>query len=87
VLFFAVANCKYGRRNFAADREHHSRSKGRDCEIESSAPVVGGLKHNREETSTKEHGTTDTQNISGGQEENRSGTASALGKNRAAKKG
>ena len=49
--------------------------------------LVGGYKHNREETSTKEHGTTDTQNISGRQEKNRSGTASTLGKNRGSKEG
>jgi hypothetical protein len=87
VLFFAFANCKYRRRNFATYREHHSRSKGRDCEIESGAPVVGGHKHNREEISTKKCGTTETQNVSGGQEKNRSGTASTLGKNQGSKKG
>jgi hypothetical protein len=42
------------RREFEPYREHHSRSKGRDCEIESGAPVVGRYKYNREEISTKE---------------------------------
>jgi hypothetical protein len=79
--------CEYRRRNFAAYREHHSRSKGRDCEIESGAPAVGGHKHNREEISTKEHGTTDAHSISGKQEKNGSGTASALGENQGGKKG
>jgi hypothetical protein len=75
------------RRQFESYREHHSRSEGRDCEIESGGPVVGGYGCNREEISTKEHGTTDAQNISGGQEENRSGTASTLGKNQGSKEG
>jgi hypothetical protein len=87
VLFFAFANCKYRRRYFAAYREHHSRSKGRDCEIESGAPVVGGHKHNREATSTKKHRTTETHNVGGGQETNRSGTAGTVGKNQGSKEG
>jgi hypothetical protein len=53
VLFFAFANCEYRRRNFAAYREHHSRSKGRDCEIESGAPVVGG--HKQKSTAQPRH--------------------------------
>ena len=87
VLFFAFANCKHRRRNFAAYRKHHSRSKGRDCEIESGGPVVGGYTYKGAESSTKEHGTTETQNVSGGQEKNRSGTASTLGKNQGSKEG
>jgi hypothetical protein len=75
------------RREFESYREHHSRSEGRDCEIESGASVVGGYKYNSEETSTKERGTTDTQNISGRQEKNRSGTAGTLGKNQGSKEG
>ena len=42
---------------------------------------------NREEIGTKERGTTDTQNISGRQEKNRSGTAGTLGKNQGSKEG
>ena len=75
------------RREFESYREHHSRTEGRDCEIKSGGPVVGGYGYDREEISTKEHGTTDTQNIRGGQEENRCGTASALGKNQGSKEG
>jgi hypothetical protein len=75
------------RRQFEPYREHPPRSEGRDCEIESGSPVVGGHGHNREEISTKEHGTTDTQNIRGGQEENRCGTTSTLGKNQGSKEG
>jgi len=81
---FAIANRRRGLESY---REHHSRSEGRDCEIESGGPVVGGYGYNREEISTREHGTTNAQNISGGQEENRSGTASTLGKNQGSKKG
>jgi len=85
VLFFAFANCKQRRRNFAAYRKHHSRSEGRDCTIEPGGPVVGGYIYKGAESSTKEHGTTETHNVSGGQEENRSGTASTLGKNQSSK--
>ena len=87
MLFFAFANCKHRRRNFAAYRKHHSRSEGRDCKIESGGPVVGGYTSNREEKGAKERGTTDTQNISGRQEKNRSGTAGTLGKNQGSKEG
>ena len=90
VLFFAFANCKHRRRNFAAYREHHSRSKGRDCEIESGSPVVGGYTYNTykgAESGTKEHGTTETHNVGGGQETNSSGTAGTLGKNQGSKEG
>jgi len=72
-------------REFESYREHHSRSEGRDCEIESRAPVVGGRNDKREEISAKEHRTTDTQNISGGQEKDRSGTAGTLGKDQGSK--
>ena len=61
-----------------------------DCqtsEIESGGPVVGGYGYNRQEISTEEYGATDTQNISGGQEENRCGTASTLGKDQGSKEG
>jgi hypothetical protein len=75
------------RREFEPYREHHSSREGRDCEIESGGPVVGGYKHNRDETNTKEHGTTDTENISGRQEKNRSGAAGTLGKNQGSKEG
>jgi len=75
------------RREFEPYREHHSSREGRDCEIESGGPVVGGYKHNRDETNTKEHGTTDTQNISGREEKNRSSAASTLGKNQGSKEG
>jgi hypothetical protein len=75
------------RREFESYREHYSRSKGRGCEIESGAPVVGGYTYNRQKISTKEHATTDTQNISGRQEKNRSGTAGTLGKNQGSKEG
>jgi hypothetical protein len=78
------------RREFEAYREHHSRSKGRDCEIESGSPVVGGYTYNTykgAESSTKEHATTDTQNIGGRQEKNRSGTAGTVGKNQGSKEG
>jgi hypothetical protein len=87
VLFFAFANSKHRRRNFAAYREHHSRSKGRDCEIESGSPVVGRYIYKGAESSTKEHGTTETHNVSGGQEKNRGGTAGTLGKNQGSKEG
>jgi hypothetical protein len=90
VLFFAFANCKHRRRNFAAYREHHSRSKGRDCEIESGSPVVGGYTYNTykgAESGTKKHGTTETHNVGGGQETNRSGTAGTVGKNQGSKEG
>jgi len=76
-----------GEEKFESYRQHHSRSERRDCEIESGAPVVGGYTYSREEISTKEHGATDTQNISGRQEKNRSGTAGALGKNQGSKEG
>ncbi|MGA3199648.1 MAG: hypothetical protein ABSD89_09610 [Halobacteriota archaeon] len=75
------------RREFESYQEHHSRSEGRNCEIESGAPVVGGFKYNREESSTKEPGTTDTQNLSGRQEKNRSGTAGTLGEDQGSKEG
>ena len=75
------------RREFESYREHHSRSEGRDCEIESGAPVVGGHRYTSKETSTKEHATTDAQNISGRQEKNRSRTAGTLGKNQGNEEG
>jgi len=75
------------RREFESYPEHHSRSEGRDCEIESGGPLVAGYKYNREEISTQEHGTTDTQNINGRQKKNRSGTAGTLGKNQGSKEG
>jgi hypothetical protein len=49
--------------------------------------LLEGTATTGKEISTKEHGTTDTQNISGGQEENRSGTAGTLGKNQGSKEG
>jgi hypothetical protein len=73
------------RRELESYREHHPRSERRDCEIESGAPVVGGHGFNRKEISSKEHGTTDTHNISGGQEKNRSGTTDTLGKDQGSK--
>jgi hypothetical protein len=88
VLFFAFANCKHRRTNFAAYRKHHSRSEGRDCKIEPGGPVVGGYTYNTykgAESSTKEHGATETHNVGGGQEKNRSGTAGTLGKNQGSK--
>ena len=75
------------RREFESYREHHSRSEGRDCEIESGALVVGGRNDKREEISAKERRTTDTQNISGRQEKNRRGTAGTLGTNQGRKEG
>jgi len=85
VLFFAFANCKHRRRNFAAYREHHSRSEGRDCKIEPGGPVVGGYTYKGAESSTKEHSTTETHNVSGGQEKNRGGTTGTMGKNQDSK--
>jgi len=49
--------------------------------------LLQGYKYNREEISTQEHGTTNTQNISGRQEKNRSGTAGTLGKTQGSKEG
>ena len=49
--------------------------------------LLEGYTTNREEISTKEHGTTDTQNISGRQEKNRSGTAGTVGKDQGSKEG
>jgi hypothetical protein len=87
VLLFTFANCKHRRTNFAAYRKHHSRSEGRDCKIEPGGPVVGGYTYKGAESSTKEHSTTETHNVSGGQEKNRSGTAGTVGKNQGSKKG
>jgi hypothetical protein len=55
--------------------------------MEPGATVVGGYTYNWEEISTKEHGKTDTQNISGRQKKNRSGAAGTLGKNQGSKEG
>jgi hypothetical protein len=87
VLFFAFVNCKHRRRNFAAYRKHHSRSEGRDCKIKPGGPVVGGYAYKGAESSTKEHSTTETHNVSGGQEKNRSGTAGTVGKNQGREEG
>jgi hypothetical protein len=90
VLFFAFANSKHRKCNFEAYRKHHSGSKGRDCEIESGCPVVGGYTHNIykwPESNTKYHGAAETHNVGGGQETNRSGTAGTLGKNQGSKEG
>jgi hypothetical protein len=75
------------RKEFEPYREHHSRSEGRDCEIESRCPVVGGYIYKGAESSTKEHGTTETHNVSVGQKKNRGGTAGTLGKNQGSKEG
>jgi hypothetical protein len=74
-------------RVFESYRADHSRSEGRDCTIESGGPVVGGYRSNREEISAKDHGATETQNISGRQEKNRGGTERTLGKNQGSKEG
>jgi len=86
VLFFAFANCKHRRRNFAAYRKHHSRSEGRDCKIEPGGPIVGGYTYKGTESSTKEHSTTETHNVSGGQEKNCGGTTGTLVKSQGSKK-
>lgn len=55
--------------------------------ILSQVRLLEGYGYNREEISTREHGTTDTQYISSRQEENRSGSAGTLGQNQGSKEG
>ncbi len=85
MLSFAVAICEQEKES--ESRKRRSASEGRNCTTESGAPAAGGYTYNKKEVSTKEHGTTDTKNISGRQEKNRGSTACTLGKGQSSEEG